>query len=185
MPLTLGKVSPTLNVTVSNGTHQWIKTDTHWNVILTKALGTWDFNSSKGTEINFQTLLQVLQFKSSPSLETIHISEYITHVRVLLGGDQMFPVGTGSAQPLEGSQWPLEPVWKWTSGQMASHFHIPSACFLTLADTEEHPKFSGEMGFQEGLWYFYKVDVYSWPQQRKRRFKTYLKKFQAIGNDIF
>lgn len=76
MPLILGNVSPKLNVTVSNGTHQWTKMDTHWNVILTKALGTWDFNSSKGTKINFQTLLQVLQFKSSPSLETIHISEY-------------------------------------------------------------------------------------------------------------
>ena len=102
------------------------------------------FASSKGSEIGVQTPssscpVQIFS-ENSPSLVTIPLCEYTCWGTAGLGSN--VSCWTGSQQPLEGSQWPLEPVWKWTSSQMASCFHIPLACFLTAADTQEHPKSS-------------------------------------------
>ena len=135
-----------------------------------KCLGLRILIVPRGLKSVYKHLLQVSQFKFSLRLHPVwRQSTYLsTHVRALLGWDQTFPVGFGSQQPLEGSQWPLEPVWKWTSSQMASCFHIPSACFLTVADTQEHPKSSREMGFHENPCYFCKAgDTNSWAQWRK------------------
>ena len=127
--------------------------------LVTKQQGDWNQFPS--------TSFQVSWCKSSLRLCPVwrQSTDLSTHVRALLGWDQMFPVGAGSQQPLEGSQWPREPVWKWTSSQMASCFHIPSACFLTVADTREHPKSSREMEFHENPCYFCKAgDMNSWVQ---------------------
>lgn len=117
------------------------------------------------------------QFANTPLSSAVEISHHPvqsrsaylrTHVVGTAGTRSNASCQSQVSAALGGSQWPLEPVWERTSSQMASHFHIPFACFLTVADTQEHPKSSGEMGFQENPCYFAKQEMWTLEPDKER-----------------
>lgn len=120
-------------------------------------LGTWDCTSSEGTELGCKeppcTLQCSLHWRGhTPRIWCARPGTAGTRSNASCRRWASAALGGLSVTPRTGVK-----VDK--SSQMASHVHIPAACFPAVADTQEHPKSPGEMGFQDSLCNFAKQEM--------------------------